>query len=127
MVDECVTPLKVLFHFRGDTYYHHDTGNVEVLMRDKLIFKDSSFERLLVYLDFLHIFLCGRVNLFSFFVYYFDKFDGVAVSTLIDDVKRVIDFRKEHGYYTSKDDICFNQLKQYFSYIESFLSDIDNL
>ena len=56
MVDECVTPLKVLFHFRGDTYYHHDTGNVEVLMRDKLIFKDSSFERLLVYLDFLHIF-----------------------------------------------------------------------
>lgn len=31
MIDECVTPLKVLFHFRGDSYYHHDTCIVEEL------------------------------------------------------------------------------------------------
>lgn len=127
MVDECITPLKVLFHFRGDSYYHHDTGIVEVIMKDTLLFKDSSFEHLLVYLDLLHIFLYGRINLFQFFVCYFDKFDGVTMSTLIDDVKRVVDFRKEKGYYTSKDDVCFNSLKQYFSCVESFLSDIEEL
>ena len=126
MIDDCVSHLRGLFHFRGDAYYHHDTGIVEVLLKDKtLLFKDSSFEHLLVYLDLLHIFLCGRINLFCFFVCYFDKFKGITMNVLIDDVKRVIDFRKESGYYTSKDDVCFNVLKGYFEDIDSVLSDIN--